>query len=569
MLHNFKLPPSIVKGFAYCRKNWQPLIFSLLFSLAWSRFMFNGSFGDEQENMVAGWLINEGWVPYRDFFFHHMPLPFFISGAIYALRSLLGFSAYDGYQLYRLFILLFHLAIFFVTHQLLAKKIKKVLYVVYLLLLISSPFLTTFEFLADSLVASSLLSLPLLLYSAYHYSQPRFFSFLKVYIGLSLVIVYSSVVYTLALVLIFLLAILVYWPTIKQTIISRSKARLQLLHLLFIGLALALIFPLYFLSKQSFNSFYWSNVTYNRQHYFVQRLAEDQLELNHGFLFRAGRQFVKNLSKHTMKIQQATSTFFLTIASQAKLILLGQKQAPVALIFQVAWGDLWSRIGQAETAIMLAFIVSSCYWLCSHWPQGVVYLGLALTYRIRSNEIFHQAPFYLLVFAAVALMFTSLFNAMAQPQTSSRSIFSKLQPLALIVSVLLVIQLSFSFIPSFRGFVQHREGIVGNNLKLLSTQIKKTTTRQDRILFVSGSTAPYLFAQRYPATKFFYYLPWFQSASRMRNGISEAISNRSATLVLYKKQGLEFDPQLKELIDTYYQPAETDFVSYEGYVPRH
>ena len=67
--------------------------------------MYRGSFGDEQENMVAGWLVNQGYVPYKDFFFHHAPLPFFISAVLQIFRG-------SGYAIYRTFILGFHLLTF-------------------------------------------------------------------------------------------------------------------------------------------------------------------------------------------------------------------------------------------------------------------------------------------------------------------------------------------------------------------------------------------------------------------------------------------------------------------------
>lgn len=48
-------------------------------------FMWNATylgFQDEIDNILGGVLINQGQIPYVDFFSHHMPLPYFVSAAI-------------------------------------------------------------------------------------------------------------------------------------------------------------------------------------------------------------------------------------------------------------------------------------------------------------------------------------------------------------------------------------------------------------------------------------------------------------------------------------------------------
>lgn len=55
-------------------------LFLFITTILLSAAAWHGVFGDEQENITAGWLILKGFVPYRDFFFHHAPLLFFLAG---------------------------------------------------------------------------------------------------------------------------------------------------------------------------------------------------------------------------------------------------------------------------------------------------------------------------------------------------------------------------------------------------------------------------------------------------------------------------------------------------------
>ena len=51
-------------------------------------------FVDESDNLLGGYLISRGWRLYRDYFSHHMPLPYYLA----AIPSVVGISSLDGYR---------------------------------------------------------------------------------------------------------------------------------------------------------------------------------------------------------------------------------------------------------------------------------------------------------------------------------------------------------------------------------------------------------------------------------------------------------------------------------------
>src|SRR5579883_408051 len=53
-------------------------------------------FVDESDNFLGGYLIAHGEVLYRDYFSHHMPLPYYLA----AVASLLGVSSLTGYRIF-------------------------------------------------------------------------------------------------------------------------------------------------------------------------------------------------------------------------------------------------------------------------------------------------------------------------------------------------------------------------------------------------------------------------------------------------------------------------------------
>jgi hypothetical protein len=38
---------------------------------------------DEDDNLLGGWLVSQGWTIYRDFWEQHMPLPYYAVGAVF------------------------------------------------------------------------------------------------------------------------------------------------------------------------------------------------------------------------------------------------------------------------------------------------------------------------------------------------------------------------------------------------------------------------------------------------------------------------------------------------------
>lgn len=155
--------------------------------LVWLRIIFTGNFGDERENFVAGWFIFKGLVPYRDFFFHHAPLPFFIASVGYFFSS-------QPWQLFRWFVFSWWLITGIVTLVLIQPKLRVAVALIWLIYAISVPLFHLHFLLAESIALPPLLASTLLLYSFWKYKKPHTRTVLTYWIFGSWVAVWSTII---------------------------------------------------------------------------------------------------------------------------------------------------------------------------------------------------------------------------------------------------------------------------------------------------------------------------------------------------------------------------------------
>ena len=76
----------------------------------------------------------------------------------------------------------------------------------------------------------------------------------------------------------------------------------------------------------------------------------------------------------------------------------------IGQIFLIVSDVFWMKAGTIEIAVLVVFLRTLVYWLIRNWKIGLAYFVLALAFRARSSEIFHQAPFYFLSFASLGLV---------------------------------------------------------------------------------------------------------------------------------------------------------------------
>lgn len=122
-------------------------LFSFLYIF---RFRNTNIFGDETDNFTGGWLISQGYMPYRDFFSHHMPLPYFLS-------SFLIFLGYDNPVMLRIGMIIITLIFWGIVYYILEENIDQKLFLaVMMAYTITTPMFWGYMLLADVLFAQSI-----------------------------------------------------------------------------------------------------------------------------------------------------------------------------------------------------------------------------------------------------------------------------------------------------------------------------------------------------------------------------------------------------------------------------
>ncbi|PIR59913.1 MAG: hypothetical protein COU67_03975 [Candidatus Pacebacteria bacterium CG10_big_fil_rev_8_21_14_0_10_44_54] len=202
-------------------------------------------FGDEQENITAGWLILKGLVPYKDFFFHHAPLPFFIAGLAEFL------SPGNGLIVSRMVLYLLHVLSWFLILFLTHKNLRPSVYAYMLSVGILSPIFHLHMLLADTIIVQSLAITLFVIISWLLYKSPS----IEVVIKVFLVAAYFSILSSLASVFMYLvIAVSLAYKQIHdfgalKTVLKVKKEAGWML-------VLTCVFPLYFFVNAALADFY-------------------------------------------------------------------------------------------------------------------------------------------------------------------------------------------------------------------------------------------------------------------------------------------------------------------------
>lgn len=225
-------------------------------------------FGDEYDNMLGGKLINEGILPYRDYFSHHMPLPYYLGAVINLISgpSPLNFRYVFLIILYA-WLLLFHKNLRKLTSP------KMSLLFIFLIALIN-PVIWSHMLLAETLIAYSAIHLAILVLILQKEGREDAQVSDIIQIALFACIPVLSSLGFWALSLFYYLFFLIYFSrnylSSKPINYRRFFKFLVVFGSLTISPYILLLLHLYL--SQSLNDFYLYNIIFNQEYYSIYNI---------------------------------------------------------------------------------------------------------------------------------------------------------------------------------------------------------------------------------------------------------------------------------------------------------
>lgn len=243
----------------YISKNYQIVAF---FSLILILILLNSIhffYQDEFENILGGFYITQGRLPYTGFFIHHAPFPYFLAALISIISGrsfvifrivygLLQFLSMIGF--YRYFRFKFGLIW------------SKIMLVFLLILTISSTYFWAHMLLADSLAGFLIVPAYMIVFLSILERQELTVKDL-IFISLLLAFtVLTSFTYIYAVAILYILSLVWFYKFSHHKLISHQTIKILTL------LALPyLIFGLYLLLTRSWSDFYYQAIYFNQEYY--------------------------------------------------------------------------------------------------------------------------------------------------------------------------------------------------------------------------------------------------------------------------------------------------------------
>ena len=512
------------------KKHLPSLVSLLTFSILLAIISFNGSFGDEHENFVAGWFMSKGLMPFRDFFFHHAPLPFFIS-------AILTWFSGQTFVVYRVAILIFHIITWAVLLTFTDKKIHTPIVISMIIIALMTPKLASYMFLADTFMAISLVAI-IVLYASYVINQKppstQLFILITIY---SFIGIWSSITMIIPFVIATIIFLLMISPTIKdsnQTMIIRNTA---------VFVAVHLIFPIYFFITGAFKEFIWSLFQYNNQYYFPLRLAENDTERNLGMLYRIINQFIIYISRQSMIIWDSAWVFTLTIKEVFHEYIFTHSVSLLLQNISVAFKVFYESLLDFQTVGFIAILLIITMSIRKGFVLFFASLVLIITLRPRTNGLFHLAPFfYVVVFLSALVMIYSI-----KTKKILHSLFSFATIILFIVAA----------IPQYHEQLTFDIPIIDYKYIERAESVTSKSSDGEKLLSLDGNPIIYQLSNRMPASRYTYYYPWFHQVDQIRHEVEQTIIQRQADVVYIKPPVEEFfAPELVQKVDSGYTPVK-------------
>lgn len=490
-------------------------------------FLFNrGAFTDEQENLVGSWLVSQGYVPYLDYFTHHAP-------ALYYFGALLAWGPLP-FQTPRIIVILCLIGLMVIAYKQ-KSSVRSSLALWLIAYAILTPALFLHMYLASSLAVILLAMLIILSLNHSPNMGSHAQTFWKRYALIAPILIWSSIAYAVPL---FFIAIMGLQTTLRALIGKQLKKVTYWL----IGMAVALLLPPFAYAIFGHLSLFIFDVfTFNQRYYYPLRLMETQASNP------IATGLINTLASHYLQVFLALiniiAVFLQTIIH---ISLKPSLQFPglVAITFQ----ELFHHLTLDMLAVVYLF--GSCFMLLKkgRWTKAILLFLTLSSLRLRDNELFHLAPYYLL--CLLCFLILSLQNQTA------KSIKGKLILFPLVIGSLSVI------VGVYQKAGIPAKGIISSE-KILQRQAVITNSQPgDLILNLSGNTTIFYRTDLKPVAKTLYTFPWIEAVPLIHQAQLDALTQSLPAIVVLPSKDASLSADYKKaLIENYFPFNDTIYLS--------
>jgi hypothetical protein len=494
--------------------------------LVWLNIAFVADFGDELENFTGGWLVFNGLVPYRDFFFHHAPLPYFVGAIPYF------FSGYP-WILLRMIVFLWYLGsgIYVLAHV--RRQFRIVVGMSWITLAVAAPLFHAQMFLAESFLSITLVALILLMGHCLLYSTASLEPIIAYWFVGGFICLWSTIVSLppIGWIGIGLIALQIHREKHVGSLWAYKKYLL-----LFLG-AHAVVMG-YFVLARSLTDAYWAIVQYNFDYYFPLRLADKPSQAALGYPIAVVYNFAVEVSSQLKVVADASLVALQTAYGLSKSWIMGEAFNMNQL--GVLWSEWWQRFFTLPSIGVQSSILVILWLFLRKKPLfGLWWLVLVLVSRNRDNEIFKLAPYYLVIATSLVVLTVATWR--------------KRQKLSAFLFFCYASFFVASFVPKYIDVAKSRLPMVSRERVETSRLISEGLTSSSQPVYIlGGDPSYYLLSRRLPAHRYFYYHPWFHGAQPMREEVISFLnSNVEYPVVLASEldgSDLSFAEELQVLV---------------------
>lgn len=253
----------IKKTITFLIKNKKLISFFIVIFLVFLLNTFHESYPDEMDNILGGYLINKGMLPYTGFFTHHGPLAYY-------LASIITFISGASFVKFRILTAIFYFMFLIGTFYLLQNRLKKqkiFFFMFYIgVLALSSTYFWAHMFLADSISAYLLIPSYGILFLKMYRNEILLKTDLIIISIFSSLAVINSPTYLFAVFLLIFFSFLYYIKSSQEKITFNYLRRKIISFTLITGIPY-IIFILFLFITQTFADYYYQALIYNKNYY--------------------------------------------------------------------------------------------------------------------------------------------------------------------------------------------------------------------------------------------------------------------------------------------------------------
>ncbi len=502
------------------------LIFSFFFIRA-SQF---GYFTDEYEQLTAGWFISEGMIPYTDFFSHHAPLPLLIG----ALPFIFPFA--ETSILTQRMIVLSLLLVFWVTIFYFSERKWRIITSVFAIL--SGSMIPVFNLqmhLANTYSTFALIGVLLIIFQYLDSNKTIQFSKICLILILGNFAFWSNISSVLGFLGLLILLVVEQKKQFLELIKTHSIKVLSII-------GLSVIFPIFFIIKNSFTEFWWSVFTYNTKYYFPYRLAENDTERTYGPLFRQINQFFSTFIETYLLFLERSRVFIQSILGSRTLLFDASFQQ-TSKYFQIIFEQYFSFLFSFETILVLLPTMTFLLLLFNKQLKlSITLFFLTAMFWFRDNEVFH---FGIIFFLSYIFLLQFIFQKFDQRKKSQ-----------LLLAIITILLSTIPLVGMRQRFFYEKRPTIDPAIVLSANEMKKLSNVEDHILIIDEDIIGYYIAQRLPSSPYYFSYPWTVQVDEIENDILMNISARKAKIVKLDTQLSHQFPKLEEELLLHYTKSE-------------